>query len=63
MFGVISEKFRAFDMQIIFAIPPIFHFSRWLWEFFSLFQGCEISITLSINMLRNYWAFPDSPYL
>lgn len=25
------------------------------------FQGCEIPITLSIRLLRNYWAFPDSP--
>ena len=30
MFGAISEKFRTIDMQINFAIPPIFHFSRWL---------------------------------
>ena len=30
MFGAISEKFRTFDMQINFAIRPIFHFSRWL---------------------------------
>ena len=28
MFGAISEKFRTLDMQINFAIPPIFHFSR-----------------------------------
>lgn len=32
MFGAISEKFRTFDIQIIFAIPPIFHFRRWLGE-------------------------------
>lgn len=51
MFGAISEKFRSFDMQINFAIPPIFHFRRWLGEFFSLFQSYEISITLSINSL------------
>lgn len=57
MFGAISEKFRTFDMQINFAIPPIFHFSRWLRESFSLFQSYEISITLSINSLRIYWAF------
>ncbi len=30
MFGAISEKFRTFDMQINFVIPPIFHFRRWL---------------------------------
>ena len=52
MFGAISEKFRTFDMQINFAIPPIFHFSRWLGEFFSLFQSYKISITLSINSLE-----------
>lgn len=34
MFGAISEKFRTFDMQIILAIPTIFHFRWWLWEFF-----------------------------
>ena len=50
-------------MQINFAIPPIFHFRRWLGEFFSLYQSYEISITLSINSLRNYWTFHDSPYL
>ena len=26
LFVVISEKFRTYDMQINFAIPPIFHF-------------------------------------
>ena len=51
MFGAISEKFRTFDMQINFAIPPISHFRRWLGEFFSLFQSYEISITLSISSL------------
>ena len=54
MFGAISEKFRTFDMQINFAILPISHFRRWLGEFFSLFQNYKISITLSINSLRNY---------
>ena len=27
MFGAISEKFRTFDMQINFAIPPNFSLS------------------------------------
>ena len=62
MFGAISEKFRTFDMQINFAIPPISHFRRWLGYFFPLFQSYEISITLSINSLRSYWALSDSPY-
>lgn len=64
MFGAISGKFRTFDVQINFAIPPIFHFSRWLGEFFSFFQSYEISITLSINSLekpKNFWTFHDSP--
>ena len=61
MFGAISEKSRTSDMQINFAIPPISHFRRWLVEFFSPFQSYEISITLSINLLRNYWAFHGSP--
>ena len=49
------------NMQINFAIQPIFHFRQWLGEFFSLFQRYEFSITLSINLLRNYRAFHDSP--
>ena len=66
MFGAISEKFRTFDMQINFAIPPISHFRRWLGESFSLFQSYEISITLSINSLgksKTFLAIHDSPYL
>lgn len=66
MFGAISGKFRTFDLQINFAIPPIFHFSRWLGEFFSFFQSYEISITLSINSLekpKNFWTFHDSPQI
>ena len=38
MFGAISEKFLTFDMQINFAIPPIFHFSRWLENSFPFFK-------------------------
>ena len=66
MFGAISEKFRTFDMQINFAIPPISHFRRWLGgNSFSLFQSYEISITLSINSLgksKTFLAIHDSPY-
>lgn len=53
MFGAISEKIRAFDIQINFAIPPIFHFRRWLGEFFSLFRSYEIFITLSISFIKH----------
>lgn len=63
MSGAISEKFSTFDKQINFAILPISHFRRWLGRFFSLFQSHEISITLSINLLRNYRAFHDNSYL
>ena len=38
MFGAISEKYRTFDMQIIFAIPPIFHFRRRLGGIFFPFS-------------------------
>ena len=55
MFGAISEKFRTFDMQINFAMPPNFSLSSVIGgNSFSLFQSYEISITLSINLLRNY---------
>ena len=64
MFGAISEKFRTFDMQINFAIPPNFSLSMVVRGIlFPFFQSYEISITLSINLLHNYWAFHDSPYL
>ena len=64
MFGAISEKIRTSDIQIIFAISPISHFSRWLGESFSIFQSYEISITLSINSLekpKTIRTFHDSP--
>ena len=62
MFGAISEKFRTIDMQINFAIPPQFLTFDGGWgNSFSLYQSYEIPITLSINSLRNYWAFHDSP--
>lgn len=46
MFGAISGKFRTFDVQINFAIPPIFHFSRWLW-----------GILFPFSKLRNFYHF------
>ena len=48
MFGAISEKFRTFDIQIIFAIPPIFHFRRWLGGGGILFP---------FSKLRNFYHF------
>lgn len=63
MFGATSEKFRTFDMQINFATPQFFTFFGGWGNSFSLYISYEISIILSINLLRNYWAFPDRPSL
>ena len=64
MFGAISEKFRTFDMQINFAIPPNFSLSSVVGGILFRFQSYEISITLSINSLgksKTFQAFHDSP--
>ena len=53
MFGAISEKFRTFDMQIILAIPPLFHVGI----LFFLHQRHKTSVTLSINLLRKLKTF------
>ena len=53
MFGAISEKFRTLDMQIILAIPPIFHVGI----LFFLHQRHKTSVTLSINWLRKLKTF------
>lgn len=47
MFGAISEKFRTLDMKINFAIPPIFHFRRWLGG----------GILFPFSKLRNFYHF------
>ena len=47
MFGAISENFLTFYMQINFAIPPIFHFSRWLGG----------GILFPFSKLRNFYHF------
>ena len=46
MFGAISEKFRTFDMQINFAIPPNFSLS-------SVVGG----ILFPFSKLRNFYHF------
>ena len=46
MFGAISEKFRTFDIQIIFAIPPNF-------SLFSVVGG----IFFPFSKLRNFYHF------
>ena len=43
--------------RLILQSPPISHFRWLLWDFFSLFQSCEIPITLSINSLRKSKVF------
>ena len=47
------RKFRTFDMQIIFVIPPIFHVGI----LFFLHQRHKTSVTLSINLLRKLKTF------
>lgn len=32
------RKFRIYDVQVNFAIPPIFYVRRWLWESYSFFK-------------------------
>lgn len=51
MFGAISEKSRTFDMKINFAIPTIFHFSRWLGG----------GILFPFSKLRNLYHFINQP--
>ena len=57
MFGAISEKFRTFDMQINFAIPPFFTLVGGWGNSFSLFQSYKISITLLISSLEKSKTF------
>ena len=57
MFGAISEKFRTFDMQINFAIPPISHFRRWLGEFFFPLSKLRNSYYIINQFIRNIKTF------
>ena len=49
--GAEAAKFRAFDMQINFAIPPNSAFHGLLEEFFFIYQRYKIFNTLAINSL------------
>lgn len=52
------RKFRTFDMQINFAIPIIFHFSRWLGEFFfplSRLRNSYYIINQFISKVKNFF--------
>ncbi len=61
MLGAFSAKFCTFDIASNFAIPPNYAFSGRLEEFFYLHQRYKISITLSINPLRNFTYFRTVP--
>ena len=61
MLGAISAKFCTFDIAFNFAIPPNCAFPGRLEEFFYLHQRYKISITLSINSLRNFTYFRTVP--
>ena len=66
MVGAISEKFRTFDMQINCAIPPIFHFHRWLREFFSLFlksRNFYHSINQLVKEVENFLDLSRQPLI
>ena len=63
IFGAISAKFRTFDMQINFAIPPNSALHGLLEEFFFLYQRYKISNTLAINSLGNTQHFRTVPIL
>lgn len=65
MFGAISEKFRAFTCGLNLRFPQFFTFYGGWGNSFSLYQSCEISITLSISSLgksKTFYAFHDSSY-
>ena len=57
IFGVISDKFRIFDIASFFAIPPNSASYGLLEEFLFIFQIYEISITLTISSLEKYQHF------
>ena len=65
MFGAISEKFRTFDMQINFAIPPIFHFRRWLgggilFPFFKVMKFLSL-INQFVRKVENFLGISRQP--
>ena len=63
-FCVSSIMSSDFDIQIIFAIPPIFHFRRWLGNSFpsSRTQNLYHPINQSIKKSKNFiWIFTTFP--
>ena len=59
--ALFQKKFVLWTCRLILRFPQIFTFGGGWGNSFSLYLSYDISITLSINLLRNYWAFPDSP--
>jgi len=63
MFGAISAKFRTFDMQIYFAIPPNFAFFGRLEESFFSTSNIQTSYHIINQFVGKSSTFYDSPYL
>ena len=63
MFGAISAKFRTFDMQIHFAIPPNSAFLGLLEEFFFSISNIRKFHHIINQFVKKFSTFPDSPYL
>ena len=59
--ALFQKKFVLWTCRLILRFPQIFTFGGGWGNSFSLYLSYDIYITLSINLLRNYWAFPDSP--
>ena len=62
MFGAISAKFRTFDMQIHFAIPPNSAFLGLLEEFFFSISNIRKFHHIINQFVKKFSTFPDSPY-
>ena len=59
--ALFQKKFVLWTCRLILRFPQIFSFGGGWGNSFSLYLSYDIPITLSINLLRNYWAFLDSP--
>ena len=56
-----QKNFVLLTCRLILRFSQFLTFGGGWGNSFSLYLNYEISITLSISLLRDYWAFPDSP--
>ena len=59
--ALFQKNFVLFTCRLILQFPQFLTFDGGWGNSFPLYQSYEIPITLSINSLRNHWAFHDSP--